>query len=69
MCCVVGCTSIAELDVAVDVLVALFKTCSDDLLKIGAGVVVSVDVQANIVACIAATITVSIAPSFTLCVI
>ncbi|CAE6403009.1 unnamed protein product [Rhizoctonia solani] len=53
----VSCSTIAELTVAVDVLVALFKGCADDLLKIGAGVVVTAEAQANIVACIAGLIT------------
>lgn len=52
-----ACNTIAELHVAIDVLVALFKTCADDLLKVGAGVVVDVEAKASIVACIAAVIT------------
>ncbi|CAE7152945.1 unnamed protein product [Rhizoctonia solani] len=52
-----SCGSLAELNVAVDVLVALFKGCADDLLRIGAGVVVTVEAQASIVACIAGIIT------------
>ncbi|KAF8597371.1 hypothetical protein BDV93DRAFT_562408, partial [Ceratobasidium sp. AG-I] len=45
------------LAVAVEVLVALFKGCADELLKIGAGVVVSTEAHASIVACFVATIT------------
>ncbi|KAH7332926.1 hypothetical protein B0J17DRAFT_721704 [Rhizoctonia solani] len=52
-----ACGSIAELNVAVDVLVALFKGCADDLLKIGTDVAVTVEAQASIVACIAGIIT------------
>ncbi|CAE6481180.1 unnamed protein product [Rhizoctonia solani] len=52
-----SCTSVAELTTAVDVLVALFKGCADDLLKIGAGVVVTAEAQASIVACVIGMIT------------
>ncbi|CUA77841.1 hypothetical protein RSOLAG22IIIB_12859 [Rhizoctonia solani] len=52
-----ACATIADLHIAADVLVALFKGCADDLLKIGAGVAVTVEAQASIVACIAGIIT------------
>lgn len=63
MCCLVGCGTIAEITIGVEALVALLQGCSDDLLKIGAGAVVSFDVQLNIAACLAAVITVSMTPS------
>ncbi|CAE6437357.1 unnamed protein product [Rhizoctonia solani] len=53
----ISCGTIAELSVAVDVLVALFKGCADDLLKIGAGVAVTAEAQASIVACVCGIIT------------
>ncbi|KAF8597370.1 hypothetical protein BDV93DRAFT_562407 [Ceratobasidium sp. AG-I] len=52
-----GCNSILELKIAVGVLVALLKACAGDLLNTGAGVAVSDEAQASIVACFAATIT------------
>lgn len=55
----VACGTVAELEVAVKVLVALLKTCADDLLKVGAGVTVTVEAQASIVTCVAGIITVS----------
>lgn len=54
-----ACGTVAELEVAVKVLVALLKTCADDLLKVGAGVTVTVEAQASIVTCVAGIITVS----------
>ncbi|KAG8710328.1 hypothetical protein FRC11_004640 [Ceratobasidium sp. 423] len=53
----VGCNTVADLTVAVDAIVALLKGCSDELIKIGAGVSVTADAQASIVACIAGIIT------------
>ncbi|CAE6407800.1 unnamed protein product [Rhizoctonia solani] len=53
----VACGSIADLNVAVDLLVVHIRACADDLLKVGAGVAVSSDAQASIVACIAGVIT------------
>ncbi|QRV72101.1 hypothetical protein RhiJN_00115 [Ceratobasidium sp. AG-Ba] len=52
-----ACGTKAELQVAVGVLVALFKGCSDELLKIGAGVTIDVEAQASIVACVCSIIT------------
>ncbi|CAE6527703.1 unnamed protein product [Rhizoctonia solani] len=52
-----ACTTIAELEVAVKALVAVFKICADDLLKIGAGVVVEVDAKLSIIACVCSIIT------------
>ncbi|KAF8758442.1 hypothetical protein RHS01_02269 [Rhizoctonia solani] len=49
--------SVAELKVAIAVIVALFKECGDELLKIGAGVAIDVDAHASIVACVSAVIT------------
>lgn len=49
---------------AVDVLVAVFKTCAEELLKIGAGVTVDVEAKASIVACISAVITVSLITAY-----
>lgn len=54
----VGCNTLAELQVQVGICVALFKACADELLKIGAGVTLEVGAKANIVACFAALITV-----------
>ncbi|QRV87068.1 transmembrane protein [Ceratobasidium sp. AG-Ba] len=52
-----ACGTKAELQVAVGVLVALFKGCSDELLKIGAGVTIDVEAKASIVACVCSIIT------------
>ncbi|QRV87002.1 hypothetical protein RhiJN_15020 [Ceratobasidium sp. AG-Ba] len=52
-----ACGTKAELHVAVGVLVALFKGCSDELLKIGAGVTIDVEAKASIVACVCSIIT------------
>ncbi|KAF8600700.1 hypothetical protein BDV93DRAFT_510724 [Ceratobasidium sp. AG-I] len=52
-----GCGTVTELTVIINALVALFQGCADELLKLGAGAVVSVEAQASIVACFAATIT------------
>ncbi|KAJ1308124.1 hypothetical protein OPQ81_003847 [Rhizoctonia solani] len=49
--------TLVELKALIAVIVTLFKGCADELLKIGAGVVVDVDAQASIVACVAAIIT------------
>ncbi|KAF8602428.1 hypothetical protein BDV93DRAFT_545280 [Ceratobasidium sp. AG-I] len=53
----VGCGSIVQLTVAIQALILVFQGCCDELLKIGAGVAITVDAQANIVVCIAAMIT------------
>lgn len=53
------CTTLADLEAKIKVLVALFLALADDLVKIGAGVVVTVEAKASIVACIAAIIHVS----------
>ncbi|KAB5588338.1 hypothetical protein CTheo_8224 [Ceratobasidium theobromae] len=52
-----GCGTIAELTVAVHALVAAIQICANDLLRVGAGVVVDVEAKASIVACLVATIT------------
>ncbi|KAG8684304.1 hypothetical protein FRC11_012293 [Ceratobasidium sp. 423] len=49
--------SLVDLKVAVGVCVDLIKACADELLKIGAGVNVDVAAKADIVACVAAIIT------------
>ncbi|CAE6438378.1 unnamed protein product [Rhizoctonia solani] len=54
---VTACNTLAELEIAVGVLANIFTGCADDLLKIGAGVVVTAEAQASIVACIAGIIT------------
>jgi hypothetical protein len=55
----VGCATLVELEAAVHVLVGLFQTCADELLKVGAGVAVDVEAQVSIVAGVAAIISVS----------
>jgi hypothetical protein len=55
----VGCATLVELEAAIRVLVDLFQTCADELLKVGAGVAVDLEAQASIVACLSAIITVS----------
>ncbi|KAG9123625.1 hypothetical protein FRC07_014480 [Ceratobasidium sp. 392] len=47
-----GCGTKSELFVAVDALVALFKGCADELLKVGAGVSLTVEAKASIIASI-----------------
>ncbi|KAG8726600.1 hypothetical protein FRC10_006931, partial [Ceratobasidium sp. 414] len=47
-----GCGTKAELSVAIDALVALFKIYANDLLKIGAVVSIAAGAKASIVACI-----------------
>lgn len=54
-----ACDTIAQLQVAVQALVVVLTTCANDLLNVGANVSVGVEAQANIVACVAAIITVS----------
>ncbi|KAB5588334.1 hypothetical protein CTheo_8220 [Ceratobasidium theobromae] len=53
----VACDTIAQLQVAVQALVVVLTTCANDLLNVGANVSVGVEAQANIVACVAAIIT------------
>ncbi|CUA77103.1 hypothetical protein RSOLAG22IIIB_12552 [Rhizoctonia solani] len=50
-------STIAELQIAIAACVASLKVCADALLKLGAGVVVDAAAKADIVACIAALIT------------
>ncbi|KAG8679490.1 hypothetical protein FRC08_016952, partial [Ceratobasidium sp. 394] len=52
-----GCGTKAELSAAIDVLVGLFKGCAEDLLKVGAGISITVEAKASIVACICSIIT------------
>ncbi|CAE6451159.1 unnamed protein product [Rhizoctonia solani] len=52
-----ACATIAELEVAVKALVAVLKICADDLLKVGAGVVVAADAKLSIIACVCSIIT------------
>ncbi|CAE6451146.1 unnamed protein product [Rhizoctonia solani] len=52
-----ACGTIADVEAAIKAMIVAIKICSDDLVKIGTGVVVDVDAQASIVACIAALIT------------
>ncbi|EUC59578.1 transmembrane protein, putative [Rhizoctonia solani AG-3 Rhs1AP] len=52
-----ACGTIAELEVAVKVLIALFQGCADELLNIGADVVVEADAKLSIIACVASIIT------------
>lgn len=68
MLSIVGCGTIQELTVVGNAMVASFTSCFDDLLKVGAGVAVSVDSQTNIVACIAALFSVSIVISYAMAV-
>lgn len=56
----VACTTLADLEAHVKILVAVFQGCADELLKVGANVAVDVEAKASIVACIAAIITVSL---------
>ncbi|KAG8727171.1 hypothetical protein FRC10_006398, partial [Ceratobasidium sp. 414] len=49
--------SMRSLSVAIDALVALFKLCAHDLLKVGAAVSITADAKANTVACICSIIT------------
>ncbi|KAF8710557.1 hypothetical protein RHS03_01692, partial [Rhizoctonia solani] len=51
------CGSIEELEVAVVALVTLFKGCTDDLVKLGAGVVIDANAKLSLVACVASIIT------------
>ncbi|CUA68902.1 hypothetical protein RSOLAG22IIIB_08150 [Rhizoctonia solani] len=51
------CGSIQDLTVKIDVVVALLKGCSDELLKIGADVVVDADAKISLVACIVSIVT------------
>ncbi|KAG8736998.1 hypothetical protein FRC10_008659 [Ceratobasidium sp. 414] len=50
------CITIAELRAAINILIVLFKGCSDDLLKIGAGVFITVEAKTSIVVCICSII-------------
>ncbi|CAE6437364.1 unnamed protein product [Rhizoctonia solani] len=54
---IAGCNTVADLTIAVDALCAILKSCSDELLKIGAGAAITTDAQASIVACIAGIVT------------
>ncbi|KEP51796.1 putative transmembrane protein [Rhizoctonia solani 123E] len=52
-----ACVTIAELEIAVKALVAVFQGCADELLDIGADVVVEADAKLSIIACVASIIT------------
>ncbi|KAH7332978.1 hypothetical protein B0J17DRAFT_721814 [Rhizoctonia solani] len=51
------CLDIEDAKVKIAAIVALFKGCSDELLRIGAGVAVNVEAKASLVACIVKIIT------------
>ncbi|CAE6448218.1 unnamed protein product [Rhizoctonia solani] len=49
--------TLVELKACLAIIVALLKGCADELSKIGAGIIVDVEAQASIVACVYAIIT------------
>lgn len=51
------CVTLDDLKVNIAVVIALLKGCADDLIKLGAGVVVDADAKVSLVACIASIIT------------
>ncbi|CAE6536432.1 unnamed protein product [Rhizoctonia solani] len=51
------CVNLEDLKVKIAIVVALLKGCSDDLLKLGAGIVLDAQAKASIVACIVSIIT------------
>ncbi|KAF8692834.1 hypothetical protein RHS03_08531, partial [Rhizoctonia solani] len=54
---IIACGTLVDLKVQVALLINILTGCSDDLLKIGAGVVVAAEAKAQIVTCIAGLIT------------
>ncbi|CAE6438373.1 unnamed protein product [Rhizoctonia solani] len=54
---IVACGTIADLKIAVSALCAHIELCANDLLAVGAGVVVAAEAKTQIVACIVGVIT------------
>ncbi|CAE6422110.1 unnamed protein product [Rhizoctonia solani] len=51
------CVNLEDLKVKIAIVVALLKGCSDDLLKLGAGIVLDAQAKTSLVACIVSIIT------------
>lgn len=52
-----ACKTYAELEAAVNALIVLLKGCTNDLITVGADVVVEAEAKTNIVTCVVAAIT------------